>query len=122
MKKIFLSVALFSLVISCKDDYLDIKQEGATEAGAFFKTQDDAMQATNAIYLFLRSWENSAFPYQFVFGVPADDVVKGSNPGDGSFINAYEQFTYTVSDDVVRGYWIGQCQAVNRSNQVISND
>ncbi|PQA90821.1 hypothetical protein B0A69_18975 [Chryseobacterium shigense] len=121
MKKIFLSVALFSLVISCKDDYLDIKQEGATEAGAFFKTQDDAMQATNAIYLFLRSWENSAFPYQFVFGVPADDVVKGSNPGDGSFINAYDQFTYTVSDDGVRGYWIGQWQAVNRCNQVISN-
>lgn len=121
MKKIFLSVALFSLVISCKDDYLDIKQEGATEAGSFFKTQDDALQATNAIYLFLRSWENSAFPYQFVFGVPADDVVKGSNPGDGSFINAYDQFTYTVSDDGVRGYWIGQWQAVNRCNQVITN-
>lgn len=79
------------------------------------------MQATNAIYVFLRSWENSAFPYQFVFGVPADDVVKGSNPGDGSFINAYDQFTYTVSDDGVRGYWIGQWQAVNRCNQVITN-
>ncbi|WES99453.1 RagB/SusD family nutrient uptake outer membrane protein [Chryseobacterium arthrosphaerae] len=121
MKKIFLSIALFSLVISCKDDYLDIKQEGVTEAESFFKTQDDAMQATNAIYVFLRSWENSAFPYQFVFGVPADDVVKGSNPGDASFINAYDKFTYTVSDDGVRGYWIGQWQAVNRCNQVITN-
>jgi len=121
MKKIFLSIALFSLVISCKDDYLDIKQEGVTEVDSFFKTQDDAMQATNAIYVFLRSWENSAFPYQFVFGVPADDVVKGSNPGDASFINAYDQFTYTVSDDGVRGYWIGQWQAVNRCNQVITN-
>ena len=103
MKKIILSIALFSLAASCKDDYLDIKQEGYTEASAFFKTQEDAMQATNAIYSFLRSWDNSAFPYQFVFGVPADDVVKGSNPGDASFINVYDNFTYTVSDEGVRG-------------------
>ena len=121
MKKIFLSIALFSLAASCKDDYLDIKQEGYTEASAFFKTQEDAMQATNAIYSFLRSWENSAFPYQFVFGVPADDVVKGSNPGDASFINVYDNFTYTVSDEGVRGYWIGQWQAINSCNQVITN-
>jgi hypothetical protein len=121
MKKIFLSIALFSLVVSCKDDYLDIKQEGVNDASSFFKTQDDALQATSAIYSFLRSWENSAFPYQFVFGVPADDVLKGSNPGDSSFINVYDNFTYTVSDEGVRGYWIGQWQAVNRTNQVITN-
>ena len=108
MKKIFLSITLVALLASCKDEYLDIKQEGYTEAASFFKTQDDALQATSAIYSFLRSWENSAFPYQFVFGVPADDVVKGSNPGDASFINAYDQFTYTVGDEGVRGYWIGQ--------------
>ncbi|RMZ58524.1 RagB/SusD family nutrient uptake outer membrane protein [Chryseobacterium nematophagum] len=120
MKKIFLSIALVSLTISC-NDYLDIKQEGVTEASSFFQTENDAMQATNAVYSFLRSWENSAFPYQFVFGVPADDVIKGSNPGDASFINVYDNFTYTVSDEGVRGYWIGQWQAVNRANQVITN-
>lgn len=120
MKKIFLSIALFSLSVSC-NDYLDIKQEGYTDASTFFKTQEDAMQATNAIYTFLRSWENSAFPYQFVFGVPADDVVKGSNPGDASFINVYDNFTYTVSDEGIRGYWIGQWQAINSCNQVITN-
>ncbi|WP_228428545.1 RagB/SusD family nutrient uptake outer membrane protein [Chryseobacterium daecheongense] len=106
---------------SCKDDYLDIKQEGVVEASAFFKTQEDAIQATSAIYSFLRSWENSAFPYQYVFGVPADDVIKGSNPGDASFINVYDNFTYTQSDGGVEGYWIGQWQAVNRCNQVITN-
>lgn len=120
MKKIFLSIALLSVIVSC-NDYLDIQQEGRTEASSFFKTQDDALQATSAIYSFLRSWENSAFPYQFVFGVPADDVLKGSNPGDASFINAYDTFTYTVSDEGIRGYWIGQWQAVNRANQVITN-
>ena len=121
MKKIFLTLTLFSLIISCSDDFVDIKNEGTTEVTDFFKTQDDAVQATNAIYSFLRSWDNSAFPYQYVFGVPSDDVEKGSNPGDGSFINAYNNFTYTVSDEGVRGYWIGQWQAVNRANQVITN-
>src|SRR5690606_31211204 len=70
---------------------------------------------------FLRSWANSAFPAQFVFGVPADDVVKGSNPGDASNINTYDQFTYAASDGGIREYWNGQWDAVNRCNQVITN-
>lgn len=121
MKKIFLTLSILSLVASCNDDFVDIKDEGQTEVTNFFTTQDDAMQATNAIYSFLRSWENSGFPAQYVFGVTGDDVEKGSNPGDASFINAYDNFTFSVSDDGVRGYWIGQWQAVNRANQVITN-
>lgn len=121
MKKIFLTLTLFSLIVSCSDDFVDIKREGTTETAAFFKTQDDALQATNAVYAFLRSWENTGFPAQYVYGVTGDDVEKGSNPGDASFINAYDHFTFTVSDDGVRGYWIGQWQAVNRANQVITN-
>lgn len=121
MKKILLSIAILSALASCKDDYLDVQQPNRLVADAFFTTQEDAMQATNAIYVALRSWENSAFPAQFVFGVPADDVEKGSNPGDASFINAYDQFTYTASDSGIEGYWIGQWQFVNRCNQVITN-
>ncbi|PZU07324.1 MAG: RagB/SusD family nutrient uptake outer membrane protein, partial [Chryseobacterium sp.] len=121
MKKIFLTLSILSLIVSCNDDFVDIKDEGRTDASNFFTTQDDAMQATSAIYSFLRSWENSGFPAQYVFGVTGDDVEKGSNPGDASFINAYDNFTFTISDEGVRGYWIGQWQAVNRANQVITN-
>ena len=121
MKKIFLAISLVTLSLSCSDDFVDIKDQGALDASQFFLTQDDAMQATNAVYSFLRSWENSAFPAQFVFGVPADDVEKGSNPGDASFINAYDNFSFTMADDGIRGYWVGQWQAVNRANQVITN-
>ncbi|WP_426278538.1 RagB/SusD family nutrient uptake outer membrane protein [Chryseobacterium sp. S-02] len=121
MKKIFLTLSILSLIVSCNDDFVDIKDEGRTDASNFFTTQDDAMQATSAIYSFLRSWENTGFPAQYVFGVTGDDVEKGSNPGDASFINAYDNFTFTISDEGVRGYWIGQWQAVNRANQVITN-
>lgn len=121
MKKIFLTLSLLSLIVSCNDDFVDIKDEGQNDVTNFFTTQDDAMQATTAIYSFLRSWENTGFPAQYVFGVTGDDVEKGSNPGDASFINAYDNFTFTVSDEGVRGYWIGQWQAVNRANQVITN-
>lgn len=121
MKKIFLTLSILSLIVSCNDDFVDIKDEGQNDVTNFFTTQDDAMQATTAIYSFLRSWENSGFPAQYVFGVTGDDVEKGSNPGDASFINAYDNFTFTVSDEGVRGYWIGQWQAVNRANQVITN-
>lgn len=76
MKKIFLTLSILSLMISCNDDFTDIKDEGQTEVTNFFTTQDDAMQATSAIYSFLRSWENSGFPAQYVFGVTGDDVEK----------------------------------------------
>ncbi|MNU13682.1 SusD family protein [compost metagenome] len=121
MKKIFLTLSLLTLIVSCDNDFVDIKDEGQVDVADFFTTQDDAMRATTAIYSFLRSWENTGFPAQYVFGVTGDDVEKGSNPGDASFINAYDNFTFTVSDDGVRGYWIGQWQAVNRANQVITN-
>ena len=107
--------------MSCSDDFVDIKPEGVVIADDFFKTEDDAMRATNAIYSFLRSWENTGFPAQYVFGVTGDDVEKGSNPGDASFINAYDNFSYTISDDGIHGYWTGQWQAVQRANQVITN-
>ncbi|WDF48258.1 RagB/SusD family nutrient uptake outer membrane protein [Chryseobacterium sp. KACC 21268] len=121
MKKIFLTLSIFSVFASCSEDFVDIKLEGVTVADDFFKTPDDAMKATNAIYSFLRSWENTGFPAQYVFGVTGDDVEKGSNPGDASFINAYDNFSYTISDDGVHGYWTGQWQAVQRANQVITN-
>ncbi|WP_379965110.1 RagB/SusD family nutrient uptake outer membrane protein [Epilithonimonas sp. UC225_85] len=121
MKKIFLTLSIFSLIASCSDDFVDIKNEGTVDVEDFFKTESDAMQATNAIYSFLRSWENTGFPAQYVFGVTGDDVEKGSNPGDASFINAYDNFSFTISDDGVHGYWTGQWQAVQRANQVITN-
>ena len=108
-------------MVSCDNDFVDIRDEGEIDVEDFFKTQDDAMRATTAIYSFLRSWDNTGFPAQYVFGVTGDDVEKGSNPGDASFINAYDNFTFTMSDEGVRGYWIGQWQAVNRANQVITN-
>lgn len=119
MKKIILSVLMLSAIASCKNDFLDIAREERTYAESFFKTSEDAVQATNAVYSFLRGWENSAFPYQYVFGVPADDVVKGSNPGDASFINEYDNFTFSATNDGIKGYWNGQWQAINRANQVI---
>lgn len=121
MKKIFLTLSLLTLMVSCDNDFVDIRDEGEVDVENFFTTQDDAMRATTAIYSFLRSWENTGFPAQYVFGVTGDDVEKGSNPGDASFINAYDNFTFTMSDEGVRGYWIGQWQAINRANQVITN-
>ncbi|MDV2446897.1 RagB/SusD family nutrient uptake outer membrane protein [Elizabethkingia anophelis] len=121
MKKILLTITILSMLGGCKsENYLDIPREGQTAEADFFKTQDDAVKATNAIYSIMRTFDNSAFPYHYVFGVPADDVLKGSNPGDASFINRYDQFTYTASDLGIEAYWISLWQAVSRSNQVVT--
>lgn len=120
MKKIIVSVLMLSVIAACKNDYLDIPVEEAVYADSFFKTSEDAVMATNAVYSYLRGWENSAFPYQYMFGVPGDDVVKGSNPGDASFINEYDNFSFTATNDGVKGYFNGQWIAIKRANEVIT--
>jgi hypothetical protein len=45
----------------------------------------------------------------------------GNNVLIASFMNVYDNFSFTQSDGGVEGYWNGQWNAVARCNQVISN-
>jgi len=123
MKKIFTLTYIISLFIfvGCKNDFIDIDVEGYRQAEDFFKTEEHAIRATNAVYSMLRSYDNYAFPYQYVFGMPADDVLKGSNPGDGRHLMVADEFKYTGVEAEIRSYWRGQWQGIARANQVITN-
>jgi len=126
MKNIISYIYVVSLTIlvgltACKNDFLDIDIEGYRQEKDFFKTEEHAINATNAVYSMLRSWDNVGFPYQYVFGMPADDVLKGSNPGDSSFLNNASEFKYTGVEGEIRSYWRGQWQGIARANQVITN-
>ncbi|WP_080779658.1 RagB/SusD family nutrient uptake outer membrane protein [Chryseobacterium phocaeense] len=121
MKKIIISSILVLSSLSCSNDFLENRVENAVLAEEFFKTEADAMSGTAAIYAFLKGWDNSAFPFQYVMGVTGDDVVKGSNPGDSSFINAYDNYSYTVSDAGIESYWKAQWKGIALCNRVITH-
>lgn len=118
-KKIFI-IGILATLFACSDDYLNINPEDQIEAGDFFKTEADAIAATNAIYSNLRSWEVASFA-SFIVSISTDDAEKGSTPGDASFFNDINNFSYTPTAFVINDYWKGQWRGVNLANQVITN-
>lgn len=116
---ILMVLGLFS-TSSCKD-YLEFPPEGSIPAESFFVTEDHAVQSVNSIYAHLRGWEMVAFAYIIMQEVPSDNSQKGSAVGDASFINDYDNFTYTPNQFVVKDYWSGRYRGVNLCNQSISN-
>ena len=120
MKKIVLTLTALAVLWSCNDDYLDISREDKIPVDQFFQDEDDAVAATNAMYTNLRSWEVAAFA-SFIITIASDNAEKGSSPGDASFFNDINNFTYTSSAFIINDYWKGQWRGVNLANQVITN-
>jgi hypothetical protein len=119
-----LGVALLStvlLVSSCKKSFLDVDPQGQQPALEFWKTQDDATKAVNAIYANLRTWENVAFPALVIESVGADEADKGSTPNDATFWLLYDTYTVTSTEGSLQSFWTGQYQNINLCNQVLDN-
>lgn len=120
MKKIFIIFSIIAFA-SCSDDFLDVPLEDSTPADEFFVTQDDALEATNQMYAYQRDFLTSGFPYLAIFHITSDDSDKGSNPGDASFLNDYDNFSFDASAFSLNDYWTGQYRGINYANQVIEN-
>lgn len=116
---IILTIAL-GLMVSCKD-YLEFPPEGEIPREEFFKNQEDAQKAVNAMYGYLRSWDISAFNYLILGSLPSDEILKGSSPGDGSWANDYVNFQHTKTQAQIKDFWSGRYNGINLSNQVLTN-
>ncbi|MEY4905827.1 MAG: hypothetical protein RLZZ292_3642, partial [Bacteroidota bacterium] len=76
---IFLIASLFS----CKKEFLEKKPLGQLTSETFFSTEEQAVQAVNAVYQQLRVWETHAFGFIGCTDIMSDDADKGSTPNDG---------------------------------------
>ncbi|PKP48078.1 MAG: RagB/SusD family nutrient uptake outer membrane protein [Bacteroidetes bacterium HGW-Bacteroidetes-11] len=114
---LFLTVLAFS---SCKD-YLDFPPENTIPAEGFFETQEHAVQSVNSIYAHMRTWPMVAFAYIIMQEITSDNAVKGSAVGDASFINDYDNFSFTANQFVLKDYWSGRYTGINLANQSITN-
>ncbi len=121
--KIFLASALtivFFMLSSCKD-YLDFEPEKSVPAIGFFENADQAAQGVNSIYAHFRTWEMVSFAYIIMQEVPSDNSQKGSESGDATFINDYDNFAYTQNQFILNDYWSGRYRGINLANQCITN-
>ncbi|MBE9467644.1 MAG: RagB/SusD family nutrient uptake outer membrane protein [Bacteroidetes bacterium] len=118
--KIFTCFLLLIIVINigCDKDFLEEKPQGITTETTFLKNSGDAVLATNAIYSSAREWNFYSGGYP-ILDVMSDDAVKGSNPGDGAFLNLFDRFQFTSEIGDVSRWYSALYKCVRRSNIVI---
>ncbi|HTE24436.1 RagB/SusD family nutrient uptake outer membrane protein [Flavitalea sp.] len=115
-----LSLALL-MPIGCSKSFLEVPPQAQQPSEQFFVDQEDALQATYAMYANLRTFGNVAFGAFAIESMGSDDAEKGSSPGDASFFNTYDNFSHTASEGQTQGFWAAQYSNVNLANQILDN-
>lgn len=114
---IFVFTAL--MAVSCQG-ILDKEPIATLDAGSFFQTENDAVQALNAAYrplLFTNT--NNNFYWAFAV-VTADEAITG---GDGSRpgITELDAFTYTPRTEEFNDFWKLQYAGITQCNLILDN-
>lgn len=111
-------LAIIFLFSSCEDD-LDKPLLGSLTAGTFPQSESDAILAVNGVYNSLRVWNihTGGFP---LLDIMSDQLTKGSNPGDGTAIAPYENFSHTATEGSGERWYKTLYQAIRRANLVIT--
>lgn len=112
------SIPLLLLTLASCQNILDKEPLGILDAGSFFQTADDALQATNAAYEpLLFSSGNNNFYWAFA-ELPSDEAVTG---GDGSRpgFTELDFFTYTPRTEELNDFWKLNYQGITQCNTVI---
>ncbi|PSR53231.1 RagB/SusD family nutrient uptake outer membrane protein [Adhaeribacter arboris] len=120
--KVLISFSILALggFYSCKEEFLDVDPQGKPEESEFFVNQEQAVMGVNSIYAHLRSWPVAAFAHLALTTIASDDAEKGSTPGDASFMNDFDNFTFTSTQFTLNDYWSGQYAGINLTNQVLT--
>lgn len=109
------------LTVGCSKSFLDVAPQGQAKGQQFWQSQLDATKAVNAMYGNLRSWTWVGFAPIAVESLPSDDAEKGSTPGDATFLNNFDNFTFSSSEGQIQDYWSGKYQEINLCNQVLDH-
>lgn len=118
IQKIIIITIVLVAFAGC-EDFLSVSPQGELTQEAFPTSQEDALQATNAVYTTLRNWHyhSGGFP---ILDIMSDDAHKGSNPNDAAnTIGPYDDFTHTPTQDGLDRWWNALYEGIKRANVVL---
>lgn len=118
---VILSVSAGIFALSCSEDFLDKSPKAQLTESSFFQNQQQATQAVNAVYSYLRNFDVHVFSYIGITDIASDDAEKGSVPGDAGFLQDVNDFTFDANNGASTGIWSGYFRGVFRANQAIEN-
>lgn len=121
MKSQIIKISLLTTLLlgGCKDDYYNIQPRGELTAENFFKTEEHALLATNAIYNVLRNWEIHVFAFMGCTDIISDDADKGSEPNDALFLLDIDNLAFDAGNVAPVTLWQGYYRAIFRANIAI---
>lgn len=118
--RILLAAAVFVGTSACGEDFLEKEPLGLITEDAFFKTSQQAIEATNAVYNNLRRWEVHIFAYIGMTDLVSDDADKGSTATDASFLLDIDNLTHNATNIAFSTVFDGYYQGINRANVAIT--
>jgi len=123
LRKIVLTGLLTVLIFSgCEDALLDQKPRGELTLASFFEDEQDAIEATNATYNRMRTFNFTNFLWLGMTDIASDDANKGSTPADAAGIQGVlEQWTFDPSTLNFINTWRDYYQGIFRANIAIAN-
>lgn len=130
MNRLFPKVMIFGLIsivllivgAGCEDTLLNQKPKGQLTLASFFETREHAIEATNATYERLRTFDFTNFLWLGMTDIASDDANKGSTPGDASTTNgALDNWTFDASTGNFMNTWRAYYEGIYRANLAIVN-
>ena len=121
MKKVAMSAVMGAIVIGC-GSFLDKKPIGVESDADFFKTADQAIKATTAVYD-AAAWRFSQEIDEWFLGdICSDDAEKGgANAADWAELQQLKDFKANAGNTICFNRWSELYQGVYRANLVIAN-
>ena len=120
MKRTTYFLLFFSLALTSCQDILDKEPIATFDAGSYFQSEADAIQAVNAAYRpLLFNNDNGNFYWAFA-EITSDEAITG---GDGSRAGLVEleSFTYTPRTEEFNSFWKLQYDGITQCNLVLDN-
>ena len=116
-----ISLCLLTMLVACKKDFLEVELQGQRTAESFWKTQQDATEAVNAIYGNLRSAGQVGITSIAIESLGSDDADPGAKQSDLPEMYQFDNFSVTSSNQFVGSFWAGAYSEINLCNQVLDN-
>ena len=110
-------IAVVLLLASC-NSILDKDPIATLDAGSFFQTQEDAIQAVNAAYKPL-TFSNGNSNFYWGFGVLAGDEAITGGDGSRPGLTDIDALTHTPRTDEINSFWKLQYSGITQSNLVL---
>lgn len=114
---IYTLFATLFLLTSCKG-FLDKDPIATLDAGSFFQTQADAIQAVNAAYKPL-TFSNGNNNFYWAFGTLASDEAIAGGDGSRSGLVELDALTHTPRTDEINNFWKLQFSGIIQANLVL---